>query len=148
MALEPGDRPLRVLVRRLPDGPVDPEEVAHHRDVAERHARLRHPERAGVHADHQHLARPLRPEPLEVGLVRRAGVDERVVDDGTEGKRSASTCAASSRLMATSASIPSLPSGSDVRLFAMVEPTRDDIDALVGPATPHFAYQLRARVRS
>ena len=29
----------------------------------------------------------------------------------------------------------------------MVEPTRDDIDSLVGPATPHFAYQLRARVR-
>ena len=26
------------------------------------------------------------------------------------------------------------------------EPTRDQIDALVGPATPHFAYQLRARV--
>ena len=26
--------------------------------------------------------------------------------------------------------------------------TRDDIDALVGPATPHFAYQLRARVRA
>jgi hypothetical protein len=24
---------------------------------------------------------------------------------------------------------------------------KDDIDALVGPATPHFAYQLRARVR-
>ena len=29
----------------------------------------------------------------------------------------------------------------------MARPTRDDIDALVGPATPHFAYQLRARVR-
>lgn len=29
----------------------------------------------------------------------------------------------------------------------MAEPTRDDIDALLGPATPHFAYQLRARVR-
>jgi hypothetical protein len=29
----------------------------------------------------------------------------------------------------------------------VAEPTRDDIDALVGPATPHFAYQLRARVR-
>ena len=29
----------------------------------------------------------------------------------------------------------------------MAEPTRADIDALVGPATPHFAYQLRARVR-
>jgi hypothetical protein len=28
----------------------------------------------------------------------------------------------------------------------MAEPTIDDIDALVGPATPHFAYQLRARV--
>ena len=29
----------------------------------------------------------------------------------------------------------------------MAEPTTDDIDALVGPATPHFAYQIRARVR-
>jgi hypothetical protein len=29
----------------------------------------------------------------------------------------------------------------------MAEPTIADIDALVGPATPHFAYQLRARVR-
>lgn len=29
----------------------------------------------------------------------------------------------------------------------MAEPTIEDIDALVGPATPHFAYQLRARVR-
>ena len=27
------------------------------------------------------------------------------------------------------------------------EPTRDDIDALVGPSTPHFAFQIRARVR-
>ena len=30
----------------------------------------------------------------------------------------------------------------------MPEPTRDDIDALVGPATPHFAYQIRARVEN
>jgi hypothetical protein len=29
----------------------------------------------------------------------------------------------------------------------MAEPTIDDIDALVGPATPQFAFQLRARVR-
>ncbi|HXH97202.1 MAG TPA: hypothetical protein VNH40_08335 [Gaiellaceae bacterium] len=29
----------------------------------------------------------------------------------------------------------------------MPEPTFADVDALVGPATPHFAYQLRARVR-
>ena len=29
----------------------------------------------------------------------------------------------------------------------MREPTVDDIDALVGPATPHFAFQVRARVR-
>ena len=36
---------------------------------------------------------------------------------------------------------------STVGFRAMVEPTRDDLDALVGPATPHFAYQLRARVR-
>ncbi len=26
-------------------------------------------------------------------------------------------------------------------------PTIEDIDALVGPATPNFAYQIRARVR-
>jgi hypothetical protein len=30
----------------------------------------------------------------------------------------------------------------------MPEPTKDDIDALVGPATPHFAFQIRARVRA
>ena len=29
----------------------------------------------------------------------------------------------------------------------MPEPTVDDIEALVGPATPHFAFQIRARVR-
>jgi hypothetical protein len=28
----------------------------------------------------------------------------------------------------------------------MREPTMEDVDALVGPATPHFAYQLRARL--
>jgi len=28
----------------------------------------------------------------------------------------------------------------------MPEPTLADVDALVGPATPHFAFQLRARV--
>jgi hypothetical protein len=27
------------------------------------------------------------------------------------------------------------------------QPTRDDVDALTGPATPHFAYQIRARLR-
>jgi hypothetical protein len=29
----------------------------------------------------------------------------------------------------------------------MPEPTRAQIDELAGPATPHFAYQLRARIR-
>jgi hypothetical protein len=29
----------------------------------------------------------------------------------------------------------------------MAEPSIRDVDALVGPATPHFAYQIRARVR-
>jgi hypothetical protein len=28
----------------------------------------------------------------------------------------------------------------------MGRPTKEDVDALVGPATPQFAYQLRARV--
>src|ERR1700752_3089148 len=39
------------------------------------------------------------------------------------------------------------PRLSSVRVSAMPEPTIAEIDALVGPATPHFAYQLRARVR-
>src|SRR4051812_30106610 len=34
-----------------------------------------------------------------------------------------------------------------ITLVAMPEPTIADVDALVGPATPQFAYQLRARVR-
>ncbi len=29
----------------------------------------------------------------------------------------------------------------------MAGPTREQIDRLVAPATPHFAYQLRARIR-
>lgn len=29
----------------------------------------------------------------------------------------------------------------------VVEPTIHDVDALVGAATPHFAYQIRARVK-
>ena len=31
---------------------------------------------------------------------------------------------------------------------ARVEPTIEDVDELVGPATPHFAMQIRARVRA
>jgi hypothetical protein len=34
-----------------------------------------------------------------------------------------------------------------ITLVRMPEPTFADIDALVGPATPQFAYQLRARVK-
>ncbi len=34
-----------------------------------------------------------------------------------------------------------------LRFARMSEPTFDDIEALVGPATPHFAFQIRARVR-
>jgi hypothetical protein len=30
----------------------------------------------------------------------------------------------------------------------MAEPTKDDVDYLVGPATPHFAYQIRARLKA
>src|ERR1700752_3968832 len=41
----------------------------------------------------------------------------------------------------TSRNVPSLGSA------AMPEPTFADVDELVGPATPHFAYQLRAGVR-
>jgi hypothetical protein len=30
----------------------------------------------------------------------------------------------------------------------VAEPTIEDVDGLVGPATPHFAYQIRARVKA
>src|SRR3954451_1065994 len=40
--------------------------------------------------------------------------------------------------------LPKLPIR--LRLMPQGEPTIDQIDALVAPATPHFAYQLRARV--
>src|SRR3954470_17305403 len=39
------------------------------------------------------------------------------------------------------------PSNVPLGSSAMPEPTFADVDELVGPATPHFAYQLRARVR-
>src|SRR3954453_12391500 len=39
------------------------------------------------------------------------------------------------------------PPNVPITLRRMPEPTIADIDALVGPATPQFAYQLRARVR-
>lgn len=40
----------------------------------------------------------------------------------------------------------SQPLAKRVSLPSVTEPTIADVDALVGPATPHFAYQLRARV--
>src|ERR1700749_2108540 len=40
-----------------------------------------------------------------------------------------------------------VPRISSVGVSPRPEPTIAEIEALVGPATPHFAYQLRARVR-
>ena len=40
------------------------------------------------------------------------------------------------------------PAPAEEPVEARVEPTKDDVDELVGPATPHFAMQLRARVRA
>jgi hypothetical protein len=50
-------------------------------------------------------------------------------------------------IASTGEALRTIPRLSSVRVLAMPEPTKADIDALVGPATPHFAYQLRARVR-
>ena len=36
--------------------------------------------------------------------------------------------------------------GRDTRLRAVAEPTSEDVDTLIGAATPHFAYQIRQRV--
>ena len=45
------------------------------------------------------------------------------------------------RIIPTGSRTPTL-----VRVRFVAQPTTSDIDALVGPATPHFAYQLRARI--
>ena len=57
----------------------DAQVVAHHAHVTEGHAGLHHAERPRVHTHQQHAA-ALSAIALEVGLVRRARVDERVVD--------------------------------------------------------------------
>ncbi|HEY7561213.1 MAG TPA: hypothetical protein VH650_03485 [Gaiellaceae bacterium] len=41
-----------------------------------------------------------------------------------------------------------LAASSEAAPDARVEPSIDDVDELVGPATPHFALQIRARVRA
>ena len=64
--------------------------------------------------------------------VLREGDVERPEEDGSRG--------ASGRRSSLGARMFTLP----LDFRAMAEPTRDDVDALVGPATPHFACQLRA----
>jgi hypothetical protein len=68
-----------VLARGFRDPAGDAEPVAHEAHLAERYAGLRHPERAGIHAD-EHGLDARADVALEVALVRLARVDERVVD--------------------------------------------------------------------
>src|SRR5262249_40902720 len=76
-----------MLARGLLHAALDTEPVAHERNLAERDTGLRHAERAGVHADEEcletsQLANGARGPriPLEIRLVRRPRVHERVVD--------------------------------------------------------------------
>lgn len=48
----------------------------------------------------------------------------------------------------TEPSEPHATPGEEESPEARLEPTIEDVDELVGPATPHFAFQLRARVRA
>src|SRR3954447_9428536 len=57
-----------------------------------------------------------------------------------QSRTAPSNIASTGETRRTPSNVPSL------RSTPMPEPTFADIDALVGPATPHFAYQLRARV--
>src|SRR5664279_5922092 len=59
---------------------------------------------------------------------------------------SAQRSTAPSSIASTGEARRTCPSVQSVRLRSMAEPTFAEVDALVGPATPHFAYQLRARV--
>ncbi len=70
-----------MLAGRTLDGLFDRQPVTHHRDVAEGHAGLRHPEGAGIHADEKNLGSSSRVA-LDVALEALACVDERVVDVG------------------------------------------------------------------
>src|SRR3954449_1163688 len=58
-----------------------------------------------------------------------------------QSRTAPSSIASTGESRRTPSNVPSL------RSAPMPEPTFADVDELVGPATPHFAYQLRARVR-
>jgi hypothetical protein len=62
-----------MLVARPLDGADDAEPIAHHRDVAERHAGLHHAERPRVHAEQEDFF-PAATIAAQVELVRRARV--------------------------------------------------------------------------
>src|SRR3954468_1731349 len=57
-----------------------------------------------------------------------------------QSRTAPSNIASTGETRRTPSNVPSL------RSTPMPEPTFADVDELVGPATPHFAYQLRARV--
>src|SRR5712691_2087912 len=59
---------------------------------------------------------------------------------------SAQSSTVPSSIASTGLALRTCPRLLSVRVPAMAEPTFADVDALVGPATPHFAYQLRARI--
>ncbi len=77
--------PLGMFARWLSDGNFDAEPIAHRRDFAERHAGLRHAERAGVHAKKQD-ALGAGAKFFQIGGVSRPGVAQRVIDVGNGGR--------------------------------------------------------------
>src|SRR3989338_2733643 len=83
------DGPRRILPRGFLYWSIEVQPVARRRDFAERHADLRHAERAGVHADEHDALVPAAVAP-QVLLVACPGIVERVIDMGDRrGKRQA-----------------------------------------------------------
>lgn len=78
-AREAGYRPSGMLRSRTSDARLDPDPVADHRHVPERHARLRHPPRSGIHPEQEYPALPFA-EAVEVERVRLPRVLERIVN--------------------------------------------------------------------
>ena len=70
---------LRMLRWRSTDFFLNPHPVPHRDHIAERNSSLRHPERAGVHADEENPRRRARVA-IDEGLVRHPRVLKRVVD--------------------------------------------------------------------
>lgn len=85
LAGKSSDRAFWMFVRGPVNARLYAKPVAHRRDLAERHACLRHAERTGIHAKKNHTLTAV-PKFFQIRLVCCPGVVERVVNVGDRGR--------------------------------------------------------------